>query len=78
MLRGTRRAILQRIQPVSVHGQVSYDVHYVFMQDGEERTTVARVGREDVAHGLEPGDAITLEILLNQVISVTRAARPTP
>ena len=72
MLKGTRAAILRKIQPVSIHGQVSYDVHYVFVEDDEERTQVARVGREDVAHGLEPGDRVALEILLNQVVKVSR------
>lgn len=73
MLKGTRTAILRKIQPVSIHGQVSYDVHYVFVEDDQEREQVARVGREDVAHGLEPGDHVTLEILLNQVVRVARA-----
>jgi hypothetical protein len=73
MLRGTRTAILQKVQPVSIHGQVSFDVHYLIVENDDERTHVARVGREDVAHGLEPGDHITLEFLLNQVIRVTRA-----
>lgn len=73
MLKGTRTAILKKIQPVSIHGQVSYDVHYVFVEDDEERTQVARVGREDVAMGLEPGDRVSLEILLNQVVRVDRA-----
>lgn len=73
MLKGTRTAILKKLQPVSIHGQVSYDVHYVFVEDDEERTKVARVGREDVAMGLEPGDRVVLEILLNQVVRVDRA-----
>lgn len=72
MLKGTRTAILRKVQPISIHGQVSYDVHYVFVEDDEERTHVARVGREDVAHGLEPGDRVSLEILLNQVVRVAR------
>jgi hypothetical protein len=73
MLKGTRTAIVKKLQPVSIHGQVSYDVHYVFVEDDEERTRVARVGREDVALGLEPGDRVALEILLNEVVRVARA-----
>lgn len=72
MLKGTRTAILKKVQPLSIHGQVSYDIHYVFVEDDEERTRVARVGREDVALGLEPGDRVSLEILLNQVVRVER------
>lgn len=72
MLKGTRTAVLTKLQPVSIHGQVSYDVHYVFVEDDQERTQVARVGREDVALGLEPGDRVSLEILLNQVVRVDR------
>jgi len=76
MLKGTRTAIVTKLQPVSIHGQVSYDVHYVFVEDDEERTRVARVGREDVALGIDTGDRVVLEILLNQVVRVSRATTP--
>ena len=72
MLKGTRTAIVKKVQPVSIHGQVSYDVQYVFVEDDEERLQVARVGREDMVPGLEAGDRVTLEILLNQVVRVSR------
>ena len=36
MLKGTRTAIVRRLQPVSVHGQVSLDVFWVDPDDPEE------------------------------------------
>ena len=35
MLKGSRDAILFRIQPISIHGQLSYDVHYRFADEPE-------------------------------------------
>ncbi len=73
MLKGSREAVLGRIQPVSIHGQISLDVHYVFADDPEEQMRVARIGSESVSPGLEPGDRIRLEFLLGVVTSVTKA-----
>lgn len=73
MLKGSREAVLGKIQPVSIHGQISLDVHYVFADDPEEQMRVARIGSESVSPGLEPGDRIRLEFLLGVVTSVTKA-----
>jgi hypothetical protein len=29
MLKGTRNAVIQRIQPISIHGQISLDVFWM-------------------------------------------------
>ena len=60
MLKGSREAVLKRVQPISIHGQLSYDVHYVFADDTEESVHVARVGPEAVAMGLQAGDRAKL------------------
>jgi hypothetical protein len=73
MLKGSREAVLKKIQPISVHGQISLDVHYFFADDENEQTRVARIGPESVTKGLEPGDHVMLEFLLGAVTSVTRA-----
>ncbi len=72
MLRGIQPGVLTRLQPVSIHGQVSYDVHYVRADDEAGTPQVARVGGEDVDAGLHPGDRIRLHVLLNQVTKVER------
>ena len=46
MLKGTRRAIVQRIQPISIHGQISLDVFWVDPEDPEQEIRHARVGDE--------------------------------
>jgi hypothetical protein len=72
MLKGTRDGILQRIQPVSIHGQVSWDVFYTSVEDPEGQIHVARIGPEAVSGNLEPGDRIAVEYLLGVPIKVTR------
>ena len=72
MLKGTRPGILQKVQPISVHGQVSWDVFFNDPDDLEGPLQMARVGPEDVDQHLEPGDRITLTYLLGSVTSVTR------
>ena len=73
MLKGSREAVLKKIQPISVHGQISLDVHYVFADDENGQVRVARIGPESVTSGLEPGDHVMLEFLLGSVTSITRA-----
>lgn len=72
MLKGKRRAILHRIQPISVHGQVSWDVFFSDPEEPDGAPQMARVGPEAIVRGLEPGDPIQLEYLLGAVTSVTR------
>ena len=72
MLKGTRLGILRKVQPISVHGQISWDVHFSDPDDPEGPLQMARVGPESVDRNLEPGDRITLEYLLGSVINVTR------
>jgi hypothetical protein len=73
MLKGTRDAILQRIQPLSVHGQIAWEIVFTHVDDPEEQLRAARVGPEAVDQGtLEPGDRIRLEYLVGVVVKVTR------
>ena len=73
MLKGTRDAVLKRIQPISIHGQLSYDVHYKFADDPEEHMRVARVGSEALGPGLEEGERIRLDFLVGVVTGVHKA-----
>ena len=72
MLKGTRDGILRKLQPVSIHGQMSVDVYFADVDDPEGQVSVARVGSEAVASNLEPGDSIALEYLVGQVVKVSR------
>ena len=72
MLKGTRAGILRKVQPISVHGQVSWDVFFSDRDDPDGPVQMARVGPEAVERSLEPGDRVTLEYLLGSVTSVTR------
>ena len=73
MLKGSRPAILRRIQPISIHGQASWEIVFTHVDDTTEQLNAARVGPEAlVAESLEAGDRIDVEYLFNQVIKVTR------
>jgi hypothetical protein len=73
MLKGTREGLLKKIQPVSIHGQISLDVQFVYPDDPNGQIQVARVGPEAVAAGLEPGDRIRVSYLLGVATQVERA-----
>jgi hypothetical protein len=72
MLNGSRDALLHRLQPISIHGQLSYDVHYTFVDEPESQNRVARVGGEALAPGLQVGDRVRLDFLVGVVTAVHR------
>lgn len=73
MLRGSKSAVVRKVQPVSVHGQLSLDVHFVGSDDLDGQVSVARIGAESVPAHLEPGDAIELHYMLGVVTNITRS-----
>ncbi len=72
MLKGTRSGILRRIQPVSIHGQISWDVFFADVEEPEGQLHLARLGPEAVSSNLEPGDRIHIEYLVGVPVRVTR------
>ena len=73
MLKGSRDAVLHRVQPISIHGQLSYDVHYKFADEPDSQMRVARVGPEVLSPGLREGDRIRLDFLVGVVTAVHKA-----
>ena len=72
MLKGSKRAIVRKIQPISIHGQVSLDVYFAEADDPDGPGAVARVGAESVPRDLEPGDRVRLHYVLGVVTAVTK------
>jgi hypothetical protein len=73
MLNGTRSGILKRVQPMSIHGQVSLDVFFADVDDPDGQVHVARIGPDAViGSNLEPGDRIQVEYVVGVPIRVTR------
>jgi hypothetical protein len=70
MLKGSREAVLRRVQPISIHGQISWDVYFADAEEPDGPVSVARVGPEAVSHRLEPGDRIRLDYAMGSVIAV--------
>ena len=73
MLKGSREGVLRQIRPISIHGQISWNVYFNDPEDLNGPVEMERVGPESVVSGLEPGDLIRLEYLLGAVTNVTRA-----
>ena len=73
MIKGSRDAVLRKMQPISFHGQLSYDLHYLFADELDGQTRVARVGPEAIAPGLQAGDRVRLDFLVGVVTAVHRS-----
>ena len=72
MLKGTRDAILRTVRPISVHGQISFEIVFTHVDDPEEQVHAARVGPEAIVGGaLQAGDRVQLEYLVGVVVKVT-------
>ncbi len=72
MLTGSRAAIVRKLQPVSIHGQLSYDVHYIFADEPDSQVRVARVGPEAMTPTLQPGDQVSMDFVIGVVTGVRR------
>jgi hypothetical protein len=72
MLKGTKDGILKRVQPVSIHGQVSWDVFFTDVDDPDGQIHVARIGPEAVDQNLEPGDRIQVEYVVGAAVKISR------
>jgi hypothetical protein len=72
MLKGTRAVQVTKIQPVSIHGQISLDIYFVDPEDPQGQVSLARMGPEAVPRNLEAGDNVDLHFTLGVVTSVTR------
>lgn len=73
MLKGSKVGLVKKIQPVSVHGQLSLDVYFVDPDDPTGQVSLARIGPESVPRHLEPGDRVELHYVLGSVTEITRA-----
>lgn len=72
MLKGTRSGVIRRIQPISIHGQISLDVSFIDPEDPEGEIRNARVGNESMPKDMAPGDRVTLHYLLGSVTEITK------
>ena len=72
MLKGSKPGLVKKIQPVSIHGQISLDVYFADPEDPDGQVSLARVGPESIPRDLEAGDAVDLHYTLGVVTHVTR------
>ena len=74
MLKGSKPAIVRKVQPVSIHGQISLDVYYVDPDDEQGQVRIARVAEESVPRGIEAGDTVELHYVVGVVTHITKAS----
>lgn len=72
MLKGSRPGLVKRIQPVSIHGQISLDVYFADPEDPDGQISLARVGPESVPKDLEAGEIVQMHYVLGTVTAITR------
>ena len=72
MLKGSKKAVITKIQPVSIHGQVSLDVYYTEPDDPQGQVRIARVGKESIPRCLDTGDEVDLHYVLGVVTHITK------
>jgi len=72
MLKGTRIVQVTKVQPVSIHGQISLDVSFIEPDDSQGQVRLARIGPESVPRNLEAGETVELHYLLGVVTNITR------
>ncbi len=72
MLKGSRPAIVKKVQPVSIHGQISLDVYFVDPDDPDGQVSLARIGPEATPRNLEAGDRVELQYMLGVVTQITK------
>lgn len=70
MLKGSKPGIVTKIQPVSIHGQISLDVYFADPADPEGQVSLARLGPEAVPTDLEIGDVVEFHYLLGVVTQI--------
>jgi len=72
MLKGTKNVEVTKIQPVSIHGQISLDVYFIDPDDSQGQVSLARIGPESTPKDMEPGDRVTLHYMLGVVTNITK------
>ena len=73
MLQRSVEGILVSIAPLSIHGQVIWDVFFT-AAGSPDTVTVARIGPESVEKDLRPGDRIVVHTLFGVASQIRRAA----
>jgi len=74
MLKGSKPAVVKKVQPVSIHGQLSLDVYYTEPDDPQGQVRIARVGKESIPRGLDTGDHVELHYVVGVVTHITKAS----
>ena len=75
MLRGSRKVLVKKVQPVSIHGQISLDLYFVDPDEPDGQVSMARVGPESTPRHMEAGDLVEVHYVLGSVTNVTRPVK---
>jgi hypothetical protein len=72
MLKGSKPGLVKKIQPVSIHGQISLDVYFTDPGDADGQVSLARLGPEAMPRDLEPGDEVEVHYMLGVVTKIEK------
>lgn len=75
VLKGTKPGLVKKVQPVSIHGQISLDVYFVNPDEPDGQVSLARVGPEATPRNLEAGDLVVLHYLLGVVTRIEKSGK---
>lgn len=78
VLKGSREVLVRKIQPVSIHGQLSMDVYFADPDDPDGQVSIARLGAEAIPRGLQSGDRVLVHYLVGTVTRITRLEPTAP
>lgn len=70
IMSGSREAVLEVVQPVSIHGTILFDLVYTHVGESQQRR--ARLGAESVYPEPRPGDQVSISYLMNVATAVAR------
>jgi len=74
MLQGSCEAVVSGLRALDIHGQISWEIVFVPVNDATGHPAVARLGQEAITgFPLEVGDTIQVQYLMSIVVGVAKS-----
>lgn len=72
MLHSRKEAVLQQLRHFQIHGIDYYDVVYLYQQELDAQSQMARVPGEMIYSGARAGDRVLVEKIANTVMRIEK------
>ena len=73
MLQGVREGILKELRPYNLHGEVYFELHYLFVDGPGGPVHGARLPHDALYPDPRPGDRVRLHFVMNMLVKVEAA-----